>query len=99
MGREATISEGTITVAGWTGVGYIVSDPETGAGAYRISGGGNGGLLPLLSGIGLGASAAASFMIAGLMGMTLGSLLFLGIMTFIRYYIPSNITITHKGRH
>jgi hypothetical protein len=45
VGKEVTVSEANITVAGWTGVGYIVSDPETGAGAYRISGGGNGGKL------------------------------------------------------
>jgi hypothetical protein len=44
VGKEATVSESNITVAGWTGVGYIISDPETGAGAYRISGGSNGGV-------------------------------------------------------
>jgi hypothetical protein len=45
VGKEATVSESSITVAGWTGVGYIISDPDTGAGAYRISGGSNGALL------------------------------------------------------
>ena len=45
VGKEATVSQSNITVASWTGVGYIISDPETGAGAYRISGGGNGGSL------------------------------------------------------
>ena len=30
---------------GWVGEGYIIIDPETGGGAYKISGGGNGGLL------------------------------------------------------
>ncbi len=39
VGKEATVSQSNITVAGWTGAGYIISDPETGAGAYRISGG------------------------------------------------------------
>jgi len=42
VGKEVTVSENNITVAGWVGVGYIISDPETGAGAYRISGGANG---------------------------------------------------------
>ncbi|MCP4695805.1 MAG: sugar-binding protein, partial [Gammaproteobacteria bacterium] len=42
VGKEAAVSEGTITVADWTGTGYIISDPATGAGAYRISGGSNG---------------------------------------------------------
>ncbi len=44
-GREATVSQGNITVNGWTGVGYIVVDPLTGAGAYKISGGANGAAL------------------------------------------------------
>ncbi len=61
-GKEVTVSESTITVAGWTGAGYIISDPETGAGAYKISGGSNGGFLEIgdivLEGIGLVLAAA-----------------------------------------
>jgi hypothetical protein len=34
-------------VLGWTGSGYIISDPATGSGAYKISGGANGGWLLL----------------------------------------------------
>lgn len=30
---------------GWTGAGYIITDPAIGDGAYKISGGGNGGAL------------------------------------------------------
>jgi hypothetical protein len=44
-GKVATISQGNITIAGWTGSGYTIIDPSTGAGAYKISGGFNGGLL------------------------------------------------------
>ncbi len=44
-GKVATISQNQITVGGWTGVGYIISDPQTGTGAYLISGGSNGGWL------------------------------------------------------
>jgi hypothetical protein len=43
VGKKVTISQKDITIGGWTGVGYIVVDPETGSGAYRISGGYNGG--------------------------------------------------------
>jgi len=43
VGKVATVSQNNITVGSWTGVGYIIADPDTGAGAYRISGGGNGG--------------------------------------------------------
>jgi hypothetical protein len=47
-GMEVTVHQADITAHGWTGSGYIVLDPETGAGAYKISGGANGGLLILL---------------------------------------------------
>ncbi len=43
-GKEVTIPEREITVDDWwTGVGYVVEDLDTGAGAYLISGGINGG--------------------------------------------------------
>ncbi len=42
VGKVATVSQNTITVGSWTGVGYIIADSETGAGAYRISGGKDG---------------------------------------------------------
>jgi hypothetical protein len=52
-GKEVTVSKTDITFNGWTGCGYIIIDPATGAGAYMISGGVNGcnliiGLLILL---------------------------------------------------
>ena len=42
VGKKATVSQNNITVGSWRGVGYIIADPDTGAGAYRISGGSNG---------------------------------------------------------
>jgi hypothetical protein len=44
-GRIATAHESRIHFNGWIGEGYILMDPKTGAGAYIISGGGNGGFL------------------------------------------------------
>jgi hypothetical protein len=41
-GKLALVSQHEVTVGRWTGVGYIIFDPETGAGAYQISGGANG---------------------------------------------------------
>jgi hypothetical protein len=38
-GKEVTVSKTNITYAGWTGSGYIIIDPDTGDGAYMISGG------------------------------------------------------------
>jgi len=42
VGKVATVSQNNVTVGSWTGVGYIIADADTGAGAYRISGGYNG---------------------------------------------------------
>jgi Transglutaminase-like superfamily len=41
-GQEVVVHSGTVSVPGWTGVGYIIRDPVTGDGAYKISGGANG---------------------------------------------------------
>ena len=41
-GKEVTVHEKSINKHGWKGFGYIVIDPETGAGAYLIEGSGNG---------------------------------------------------------
>jgi hypothetical protein len=46
-GKEVTFHERGINAHGFSGYGYIITDPETGAGAYLIEGKGNGGL-PLL---------------------------------------------------
>lgn len=44
-GKEVTFHENQINAHGWTGYGYIIVDPETGAGGYIIDGKGNGGWL------------------------------------------------------
>ncbi len=43
-GKEVTIHQSPITANGWTGVGYVVVDPQTGSGAYLIEGGARGGI-------------------------------------------------------
>jgi hypothetical protein len=45
QGKTVTVHEKPITHFGWMGSGYIVTDNDTGAGAYKISGGSNGGFL------------------------------------------------------
>jgi len=37
-GKEVTVSKTNITYNGWTGCGYIIIDPDTGAGVYMIGG-------------------------------------------------------------
>ena len=44
-GKEVTVHEKPISAHGFTGYGYTITDPETGAGAYLIEGRGNGGNL------------------------------------------------------
>jgi hypothetical protein len=43
VGKEVSTHTDPITVPGWKGAGYVITDPETGAGAWKIGGGANGG--------------------------------------------------------
>jgi hypothetical protein len=58
---EVTVHQADITAHGWTGSGYIVLDPETGAGAYKISGGANGAFAKLLYWAGILAYIAENY--------------------------------------
>jgi len=60
-----------VSVPGWTGAGYVILDPETNVGAWKIGGGANGGfqtlqdfLLFLIAGV-LGYSDAATVQFLG----------------------------------
>lgn len=44
-GKDVMIHQSSITAEGWSGAGYSVVDPETGAGGYLIEGGARGGFL------------------------------------------------------
>jgi hypothetical protein len=41
-GREVIAHTDRISMPGWTGEGYVIYDPATGSGAYKIAGGTNG---------------------------------------------------------
>jgi hypothetical protein len=41
-GKVVTVSKTNINFNGWNGCGYIITNPETGAGGYMISGGSSG---------------------------------------------------------
>ena len=45
VGKEVITHTDAVSVPGWSGAGYIIFDPQTGDGAYKIGGGQNGGLL------------------------------------------------------
>ena len=58
--------EKPITTHGWTGMGYAILDPDTGAGAYLIAGGGNGSyLIGLIAGLALTSFFAALLIYSG----------------------------------
>jgi transglutaminase-like putative cysteine protease len=42
-GRSVTVHEKAVRIGSWSGSGYLILDPDTGAGAYKIEGGMNGG--------------------------------------------------------
>jgi hypothetical protein len=64
-GKEVITHTDAVSVPGWTGAGYILFDPQTGDGAFKIGGGTNGGFIPLLSGVALGIASSASFFLIG----------------------------------
>jgi hypothetical protein len=61
-----TVHGKPINADGWSGYGYIVTDPETGNGAYLIEGNGNGGQLILMALGWVLAIIGGNAMIAGL---------------------------------
>jgi len=44
-GKEVITHTDPVSIPGWIGAGYIIKDPITGDGAYKISGGRNGSML------------------------------------------------------
>ncbi|WP_227430320.1 hypothetical protein [Psychrobacter sp. I-STPA6b] len=58
-GKTVTVSERPITLNGWTGTGYTILDPYSGAGAYMIGGGLDGGATFIKDSRGLGFSLSA----------------------------------------
>lgn len=62
VGKEVITHTDAISVPGWSGAGYIIFDPLTGDGAYKISGGANGSFLDTWAdGLGLGVGLALAF--------------------------------------
>ena len=80
-GKVVTIHEKPVSMSGWTGAGYSVIDPDTGAGGYLIEGKGNGGVLVMIAAILLA-------VIIGMLLVTLGS----GILPLVMFGISSIIT-------
>ena len=101
-GKEVTVHEKSINKHGWKGFGYIVIDPETGAGAYLIEGSGNGAVAFLL-GVGAGAviltllyDAAAAIM-TGPIGIASIAITLAIIVPILTVYVASLASWLHSG--
>jgi transglutaminase-like putative cysteine protease len=75
-GLTVTVHEKPITVSGWIGTGYIINNPATGAGAYKISGGANGGSLwvPIIATIAMTVAFVPFVLIAAYSGIIILSI-------------------------
>jgi hypothetical protein len=63
-GLTVTAHTDNVSVPGWTGAGYIIFNPETGSGAYKISGGANGSWLSIVLGLALFMTLAILLVVA-----------------------------------
>lgn len=82
-GKVVTTSEKSINFNGWKGSGYIITDPNTGSGAYMISGGLDGGFL---TGLGVGGLISTIVLLTAATGalfMSLGFAIFITLLLVI----------------
>jgi hypothetical protein len=89
-GKKVIVSKSNITLNGWTGCGYLIIDPVTGAGAYMISGGQSGGIILCYIGMFL---TTLGVNVSGEIGNTLvnygQTLMFLGATIIIDNAVPA----------
>jgi hypothetical protein len=90
-GKEVTTHTDAVSVPGWSGAGYLILDPVTGDGAYKIGGGMNGSVekqkqLDMLIGMFAGAELA-------LLTVSLG-LVFSGLFIYLIPLILTAIIVT-----
>lgn len=91
LGKAVIVPEREPVLPDWSAVGYIISDPETGAGAYMISGGLNGGQDPGGCNPGGGTAPATQPVPGSNNGMSLmtGLLLFIAFIVLIMMTGPA----------
>jgi hypothetical protein len=61
MGKEVITHTDPVNIPGWRGAGYVILDPTTASGAYKISGGKNGGFQQILDGFVFATAAALGY--------------------------------------
>jgi len=80
LGLEVTVHQSPISVNGWTGSGYTILDAEFGVGAYKISGGGSGGILLVAAAT---LAIIGSFIVSAILATSLLSILVSGFLSWI----------------
>ena len=92
-GKEVTFHERAINAHGFSGYGYVITDPERGAGAYMIEGRGNGGWMDLVNWVkdNPGWSAIAALVL----GIVAGIGGWLGAILLLMSFVISAISIYH----
>ncbi|MDX8377010.1 MAG: hypothetical protein R8L53_03190 [Mariprofundales bacterium] len=96
VGKEVIAHHSNITAFGWTGAGYAIFDPVTGDGAWRISGGGNGGIA-LIQGASIGLMFLSLIMSAGTTAIAVLPLIVASIFYFMSWRLLS-VSSDDKGR-
>lgn len=86
-GKQVTIHERAVQVNGWSGYGYIVLDPDTGAGAYLIEGKGNGGDYLNLFGVALSVVGIAGLLMSASPVFLLLIVLISITATLVQYFL------------
>jgi len=100
VGYEVSIHEAPISQDGWTGAGFAVIDPATGAGGYIIEGGSNGAWLAVLKALGLGLVVAISLLpfllIAAYIGLWLISII-AAVAAYLAFCQVDSSDLPYKG--
>ena len=83
VGKEVITHTDTISVPGWSGAGYIIQDPQTGDGSYKISGGYNGGVVIIFTFVIITLAALlATSLIGGVFGILIA---FFQVLSLYKY--------------
>ena len=83
VGKEVITHTDAVTVPGWSGAGYIIFDPQTGDGAYKIGGGQNGGVIIIFT---FAIIALAALLATSLIGGVFGILVaFFQVLSLYNY--------------
>lgn len=92
-GKSVVIPMNDVTIGDWTGTGYILLDETTGAASYMISGGLNGGEVPLELQLLVLASSFASASNAALLVDVLSKSIFAAMFPVMIYAVYASIIL------